>query len=139
MRFACSTHIEAPLETVWDLLVDLPGWVNWNTTVIRTAGTVEPGGKVGVETKANPGRMFNATVVEYVPHQQMVWSGGMPLGLFRGVRTFRIEPGDNGTTFEMEEVYGGLLAGAITRQIPDLQPSFDEFAECLKREAERMR
>jgi Polyketide cyclase / dehydrase and lipid transport len=29
------------------------------------------------------------------------------------------------------------LAGLIGKSIPDLQPAFDEFAQCLKREAER--
>ena len=29
-----------------------------------------------------------------------------------------------------------VLAGMITRSIPDLQPAFDEFAACLKARAE---
>jgi hypothetical protein len=28
----------------------------------------------------------------------MTWSGGMPLGLFKGVRTFTLAPGPDGTT-----------------------------------------
>ena len=28
----------------------------------------------------------------------MTWSGGMPLGLFRGVRTFTLAPGTEGAT-----------------------------------------
>ena len=36
----------------------------------------------------------------------------------------------------MEERYAGAFAGMITRSIPDLQPSFDEFAQCLKSQAE---
>jgi hypothetical protein len=31
----------------------------------------------------------------------------------------------------------GPLVGLIAKFIPDLQPVFDEFAQCLKREAER--
>jgi hypothetical protein len=37
----------------------------------------------------------------------------------------------------MREEYTGPLAGLIGKFIPDLQPAFDEFAQCLKREAER--
>ena len=37
----------------------------------------------------------------------------------------------------MTEVYSGLMAGMITKSIPDLQPSFDEFAVALKAEAEK--
>lgn len=39
--------------------------------------------------------------------------------------------------FAMEEVFDGWMAGLITKSIPDLQPAFDEFASCLKREAEK--
>jgi len=70
----------------------------------------------------------------------MVWLGGMPLRfLFKGERTFTLTPVDGGVEFTMEEVFDGLLAGLITKSIPDLQPAFDEFAACLKREAERDR
>jgi hypothetical protein len=40
------------------------------------------------------------------------------------------------TEFAMDEVYTGPMAGMVTRSIPDLQPSFDEFAQCLKARAE---
>lgn len=61
----------------------------------------------------------------------------MPLGLFKGVRTYRLSPeGDGSTRFEMRETYSGPLAGMITRSIPDLQPSFDQFARGLKAKVE---
>ena len=61
----------------------------------------------------------------------------MPLGLFKGVRTFTLTPKGNGVTeFAMREDYSGLLAGLITKSIPDLQSAFHEFAECLTRKAE---
>ena len=38
----------------------------------------------------------------------MVWSGGMPLGLFTGTRTFTLTAKGDGTTdFHMQEVYAG--------------------------------
>jgi len=40
------------------------------------------------------------------------------------------------TTFDMEEVFGGLMSGLITRTIPDLTPSFEKFARALKERAE---
>ena len=67
----------------------------------------------------------------------MVWSDGMPLGLFRARRTFTLTPKDGGTEFFMREVFSGLMAPLIVRSIPDLQPSFEELAACLKRRAER--
>jgi hypothetical protein len=61
----------------------------------------------------------------------------MPLGLFRGVRTFTLTPVPGGATaFAMREVFSGPLLGLIKRSMPDLQPSFDEFARSLKLRAE---
>ena len=63
----------------------------------------------------------------------------MPLGLFRGVRTFRLEPRGDDTAFTMREEYTGPLLPLIWRTMPDLGPSFTRFAEGLKAEAERRR
>ncbi len=36
----------------------------------------------------------------------------------------------------MREEYRGLMAGLVTRSIPNLQPAFEEFAQALKTKAE---
>ena len=66
----------------------------------------------------------------------MVWSDGMPLGLFKGERTYLLDERDGTTTFSMTEEYTGLLAGLITKSIPDMTDSFTEFADGLKAAAE---
>jgi hypothetical protein len=68
-----------------------------------------------------------------------VWRGGMPIGaLFKGERTYRIvAKGADQVEFSMEEIFDGLMAPLITKSIPDMQPAFDEFAACLKTEAEK--
>jgi hypothetical protein len=67
----------------------------------------------------------------------MVMSGGMPLGLFKGARTFTLSTQENGTTkFHMREEYGGPMLPMLWRSIPDLGPSFTQFANGLKQRAE---
>ena len=134
--FETETTISATPEVVWELLTDAPGYTSWNTTVDRVEGRIEPGEKIKVHVKINPGKAFPVRVAEFVPPERMVWSGGMPLGLFRGVRTFTLTPTADGARFSMREVYSGLLAPLIGRSIPDLQPAFDEFAAALKQRAE---
>ena len=88
-------------------------------------------------SKANPGRAFPVKVTEFTPGQRMTWSGGMPLGLFKGVRTFTLAPGTDGSTrFTMREEYAGPLLPLIWRSMPDLGPSFRQFADGLKQRAE---
>jgi hypothetical protein len=101
-------------------------------------GRIAPSEKVTVYAKATPGRAFPLTVAEFEPNRKMVWSGGLPFGLFTGRRTYTLTPAKDGTVeFAMREEFGGLLAPLITRSIPDLQPAFDAFAADLKRQAER--
>jgi hypothetical protein len=135
--FAVSTKIRATPERIWNLLTDAGGYVRWNNTVDRVEGAIAPGGRVTVYAKINPGRAFPLKVTSFDSPRTMVWSGGMPLGLFRGERTFTLVPAaDGAVAFTMREVYSGLMAPLITRSIPDLQPAFDEFAACLKKAAE---
>jgi hypothetical protein len=136
MRFSTRTTIAAPPQKVWQILTDLPQWPEWNTTVVSTSGQVALGAKVTVTVKANPGRAFPVKVRTLDAPSRMTWVGGMPLGLFAGTRTYTLTPHDGGTEFAMDEVYTGPIAGLITKSIPDLQPSFDEFAACLKARAE---
>ncbi len=136
-RFSTSTIIHAPADAIWALLTDAAGYAAWNSTVDRVVGTIAAGGKVIVHAKASPGRAFPLTVIEFVPSQRMVWSGGMPLGLFTGARTYTLTPQPGGgVEFAMREEFSGALAPLITRSIPDLQPAFDQFAADLKRRAE---
>ena len=60
----------------------------------------------------------------------------MPLGLFKGVRTFTLTPDGRATRFDMREEYTGPLLPVIWRSMPDLGPSFEQFARGLKAKAE---
>ena len=135
--FAVSTSIRATPEAIWKILTDAPGYTRWDTTVDKVEGKIARGEKVTVHPKINPGRPFPVNVVEFSPPSKMVWAGGMPLGLFKGERTYTLTPQKDGSVeFRMQEAFRGLLAPLITKSIPDLQPAFDEFAAALKKEAE---
>ena len=136
-EFKVTNRIRATPEALWTILSDGPRWTEWNSTVTSFDGTIVRGGKVTIKVTANPGRAFPLAVTESAPPNRLVFSGGMPLGLFKGERTFTLKPTGSGETeFSMHEVYTGLLAPLISKSIPDLQPSFDEFARCLKVKAE---
>jgi hypothetical protein len=138
MTFATSIPIQAAPETIWRILTDAPAYPGWNTTVTAVDGRIAAGETVTVHVKISPGRAFPLKVTAFDAPRRMVWSGGMPLGLFTGTRTFELRPASGGAVeFTMTETYTGLMAPLITKSIPDLQPAFDEFAACLKARAER--
>lgn len=136
--FSTRTSIRATPDVVWGLLTDAPRYPEWNSTVVRVDGRIAPGERVTVHATISPGRAFPVKVVAFDPPARMVWSSGMPLGLFKGERTFSVRPtGAGEVEFSMREEYTGLLAPLITKSIPNLQPAFDEFAACVKRRAEQ--
>ena len=89
-----------------------------------------------MHAKLSPGRAFPVKVSAFEPPNRMVWTGGMPLGLFKGERTYTLTPKAGGVEFAMRESFTGLMAPLITKSIPDMQPAFDEFAAALKRRCE---
>lgn len=135
--YEASATIDAEPEAVWAILVDAPAYASWENGVVRVEGSIAPGETIKVVSEANPDRTFPVKVTAWEPGRRMEWSGGMPLGLFRGVRTFTLTPGDAGTTqFKVREEYTGPLLGLIWKSIPDLGPSFQKFASGLKRRGE---
>jgi hypothetical protein len=138
MRFyeASSTIASSP-EAVWAALADGDGWSSWDSGVSRVEGRIAPGEKITIRSEAAPGRAFPVKVTHYEPPARLELRGGMPLGLFRGVRTFEISAASGGgTSFRVREEYSGPLVGLIWRSMPDLGPSFEQFAQGLKRRVE---
>lgn len=135
-HYESTAAIAAPPEVVWAVLVDAAAWPAWDSGVTAVEGTVAEGQKVTVRTEVSPGRAFPVTVTALEAPRRMVFRGGMPLGLFRGERTYTLAPDGAGTVFRMREEYTGPLLGLIRRSMPDLQPSFDRFARGLKRRVE---
>ena len=133
-----SKTIAARPESIWALLTDAAAYPKWNSAVDRVEGTIAQGETIKVHVPVNPGRAFPVKVTGFEPPRRMVWTGGLPLGLFKGERTYTIEPGTDGTSrFSMQELYTGPLAGMMFRQIPDLSGAFEDFGESLKRAAEK--
>jgi len=135
--FQVTTIINATATTIWEILTDASQYPSWNPTVNKVEGRIAPGERVTVHPKLSASRAFPVRVTEFSPSKRMVWTGGMPLGLFKGQRVFTLHEQPGGTVeFKMNESFSGLLSPLIERSIPNLQPAFDEFAAALKRRAE---
>lgn len=133
--YEADAMIDAPPSRVWKVLTDGSAYTAWDSGVEKLEGTIASGQKIKVFSEVSPGRAFPVKV-SLRPEGQMTWTGGMPLGLFRGVRTFSLTADGEGTRFQMREEFSGPLLGMIWKSMPDLQPSFDKFAAGLKAEAE---
>lgn len=135
--YTVTRTIDAEPQVIWDLLTNASAYPEWNPAVLGIEGDIREGQKIKLTSIVNPDREFKLDVSEMRPPNRMVWSDGMPLGLFRGVRTFTVSSkGDGSSEFKMEEVYSGLMEPLISRSIPDMTDSFNQFADGLKEAAE---
>ncbi|HEY0755202.1 MAG TPA: SRPBCC domain-containing protein [Ktedonobacteraceae bacterium] len=138
LSYSATTIINASQDTIWGILTDAPGYPTWDPGVLRIEGTIAYGNKVTAFTKRDPKRAFPAKVSEFVPRQKMAWTGGMPLGLFKGVRTFTLTPqANNRIEFTLREEFSGPLLPLIASSIPNQTQTFEDFAAGLKAFAEK--
>lgn len=128
--------IDARPDEVWAVLADVGSYADWENGVERVEGRLALGEKLKVFSELNPGRGYPVKVSELTQGQGFTWTGGVPLGLFKGVRTYRLVPQGEGSRFTMREQFSGPLLPLIWRTMPDFQPSFDHFARGLKARAE---
>jgi hypothetical protein len=136
LSYRVEVNIRANARDIWSLLTDAAGFSRWNSTVAGIEGQIREGERLRVRV---PGvnRAFTPKVSGLVPNERMTWSGGFA-PMFKGVRTFELQPSNDGTTdFAMEERFSGLMLPMIKGSLPDFGPIFETYANDLKREAER--
>ena len=135
--YSTTIRISANTDTIWSILTDGSAYHDWNESVEKVEGIIALGEKIRVYAKITPGRAFPVKVQEFAPSKKMVWRGGMPFGLFKGIRTFTLTGDSNGQVeFRMHEEFSGLMSPLIVRSMPDLTESFEQFANSLKTKAE---
>jgi hypothetical protein len=135
-EFSVTRVIRATPERLWTILTDATKYPEWEPGMERIEGKIVDGGRITLHVKYSK-RAFPLTVSGWEPNRGMIWSDGMPLGMFKGERRFTLEPNGDGTTrFTMREQFSGWMAPLIVRAIPDLQPMFEQFADGLKAKAE---
>lgn len=136
LTYEASIHINATPEKVWSVLVDVGAWNQWDPSCERIEGTVALGNTVKAFTKMAPGRAFPVKVAALDENRFMAWEGGMPLGLFKGRRTFVLTPNADGVDVEVKEVFTGPMVKLIGKSIPDMTVPFQEFVQGLKDRSE---
>ncbi|MBC7869472.1 MAG: SRPBCC domain-containing protein [Chitinophagaceae bacterium] len=137
-KFSASAEIKASPEKVWRILTDAPKYPNWDPGMIKLEGKIALGEKIIMHAKISPNRTFPTTVSEFVPNRKMVWSTGMPLGLFKDEITFTLVPlASDRVKFSLEEIFSGLILPIIGRNIPDMNATLAEFVTGLKAQAEK--
>ena len=134
--FKVTREIDASPAAIWAVLEDPDALGDGAFGILSITGKIQSEGRIKLISEVDPTRAFPLRVTQFDKARQMAWTGGMPFGLFKGERIFRLTPNGKSTAFSMEETFTGPLLKLIMKSMPDLQPSFEKFGDALKERAE---
>jgi hypothetical protein len=132
-----SIEIDAPRETVWQVLVGFAEWPSWNEGVasVEFAGPLERGALF--RWKSGPGTI-RSRVEEVDEPAAIAWTG-KTVGI-KAKHAWQLEAAGPGrTVVTTQESWNGLVVRFLRHSIrPTLQKSIDDMLEALRRESERL-
>jgi uncharacterized protein YndB with AHSA1/START domain len=130
-----ETEIDAPVETVWDVLTAVESWPAWNPEVKSMSYEGELGEGASFRWKAGPGTI-TSTIREINAPRRIAWTG-KTFGI-NATHVYRLEDRNGKTFARTEESYEGLVARVLRRSLQKtLDKALEQGLAHLKREAER--
>lgn len=137
-EYTTTVRISATPEAVWNVLTNASRYADWNPEIIGIEGEFAANARITATVRLGSGaiRSVPQRVTAFEAPRRMQWTGGLPLGLFVGRRTFTVTPAGGGTEFRMHLEMSGPLSPLILKSVGDRQPEIDSFSAALKRRAE---
>lgn len=123
--------INASAKKIWSILTNINEYTRWNSTIVSIEGEVRLGGSIRLVSTLDPKRTFKLKIKAFEPNKLLVWGDPM------GKRTYSLMEGSGVTQFSMTEKIGGPIFPLFASQIPSFDESFEQFANDLKKEAEK--
>ena len=134
-------EIEAPIERVWEILVDVDRYGDWNPFTTRVETTFEIGSPVDLYVALGPFKLKQPERIEAVePPHLLVWSTKVGHRvLVSARRAQRLEAlGETRCRYLTTDAFNGLLTPLVILLFGRLvRHGFNDMALSLKRFAER--
>jgi hypothetical protein len=112
--------VQTPAEVIWEIVYDIANWGRWNPLYPEAGGTIHIGEKIHM-TVALEGikpQKVTATVLEWVPNEQLHYEVKGFGGLVRGTRYIEIEQlAPESCIVSNGEIIGGLLGPTLARSL----------------------
>ncbi len=114
-------EIDASPSEVWEVLIDIDRWSEWNPFIVESAGSVDVGQTLRNRIEPPGGRAmtFTPTITVVEAAHTFEWLGrlGVP-GLFDGRHRFELTPTtDGGTRLRHTESFSGVLVRPLRRSL----------------------
>ena len=134
--------INAPIETVWNVLIDFNAYPNWNPFITSIKGRKVVGKTLQISLKTSKGKemYFEPRVIKFSENDEFRWRGILGIrGIFDGEHYFILEYLETHQTRLMHgEFFSGILTGIMNNLLKDTQQSFIEMNNALKLRCERL-
>jgi hypothetical protein len=138
-----KVEINAPIEQVWNILIDLEKYGEWNPFVPRMESTLIVGEPIIIYVQMNARRKFveKEQVTQFEPYRRLGWRATYPRFLISDERIQELEPLENGNcSYYSHETFRGLAIPLLMLAFKsDIQKGFDGVSLALKRRAEAMK
>ena len=139
-RLEDRVGVQAPPETIWQLVSNLEGWSAWNPLYVKASGTIRIG-EILTLTEQLPGqqaRIVQPRVLEWVPNEQLHWRLSRLKGLATATHYIEIEKLNEGACIVSNGVLiGGMFGPSLMRgQARALRKGLHLMNEALKATAE---
>lgn len=132
--------IETTPEAVWQVLIDLERWAEWNPFITSSVGNAEVGETLvnRMEPPGGKAMTFKPEVTVVEDGKTFEWLGklGFP-GVFDGRHRFDVEASSTGTRFTQSESFDGVLVRFLRKSVDtSTKAGFEAMNVALKAKAE---
>ena len=135
-------EINAPIDKVWKILIDVDSYPKWNPFITSLEGTIREGSifKVTIHPPESKPMTFKPKCLSVIDNQEFIWLGHLIVpGIFDGKHIFELsELGSRTTRFVQREEFKGLLLPLLWKKLDvNTRKGFELMNEKLKEEAEK--
>lgn len=131
--------IDAPPERIWEVLVDLPAWEEWNPFIPSVKGTLQVGGRLRIVV-VPPGikpMQFRPEVFVVRPFGEILWGGSFLWIVYRGDHAIFLQPlPGGGTRFRQRERFRGPMVFFMNNMIKATESGYHQMNRALKQRVE---
>ena len=139
----CRTEItiDAPQQLIWDMLIDLDHYADWNPFTYGYTGSFVVGGRFMLKVRlTDKFKLGSPEIVHLIePPDRLAWCGDYPRWLVAATRYQVLRPlSPTQTHYQTWETFRGALAFVVMATLgKNIERGFQDVAVALKARAEQ--
>ncbi|MFK7873712.1 MAG: SRPBCC family protein [Oligoflexales bacterium] len=136
-----TIEISAPLQKVWDILVNFDEWSDWNPTVSKAGGQADLDSFLDITMKGDncEDMSYKPQIIELQQPYFLRWRATMVAGfIFTNDRVFELKEENGKTIFTNKECFSGLVMLLSWKKMNSfVLPILEKMNTALKDTAEK--